>query len=207
MLSKAKRTAMKPLLAMFSFSLVMSITPGPVNMIILSSGINYGIKKTIPYVSGATSGFILLLIFIGLGFSQFIKAYPSFLTYLAIAGSVYIIYIGYKIASSKPELEISKTNIPKFHEGFLLQWINPKAWIACVSGASIFSSAESYRPFLTFTLIYFIVCFLSLGVWAILGDKVSHLLKEHYRLRIFNFAMGLLLMMTAGYLFYDQFNL
>jgi threonine/homoserine/homoserine lactone efflux protein len=194
------------LLAMFSFSLVMSITPGPVNTIILSSGINYGVKKTIPYVSGATIGFTLLLLFIGLGFSQFINAYPFFLTYLAIAGSSYIIYMGYKIAFSKSALEISKKDAPKFYEGFLLQWINPKAWIACVSGASIFSSAESYNQFLTFTIIYFIVCYVSLGVWAVLGDKVSHLLKDPFRLRLFNFILGLLLMITAGYLCYGQFG-
>ena len=194
------------LLAMFSFSLVMSITPGPVNMIILSSGISYGLKKTIPYVSGATIGFTLLLVFIGFGFSQFIKAYPFFLIYLAIVGSLYLIYMGYKIAFSKPELEINKKNVPKFYEGFLLQWINPKAWIACISGASIFSNATSYDSFITFTMIYFIVCYMSLGVWAILGDKVSHLLKDHFRLRIFNFIMGLLLIITAGYLCYGQFG-
>lgn len=192
------------LLAMFSFSLAMSITPGPVNMIILSSGISYGVKRTIPYVSGATVGFISLLLFIGFGFSEFIHAYPFFLTYLAIVGSLYIIYMGYKIASSKPELEISKKDTPKFYEGFLLQWINPKAWIACVSGASIFSSTENYDSFLTFTIIYFIVCYLSLGVWAVLGDKVSYFLKDHFRLQLFNFTMGILLMITAGYLCYDQ---
>lgn len=195
------------LLAMFSFSLVMSITPGPVNMIILSSGISYGIKRTIPYVSGATVGFTLLLLFIGLGFSRFINAHPFFQTYLAIIGSIYIIYIGYKIASSKPELEIIKKNVPKFYEGFLLQWINPKAWIACVSGASIFSDTESYNSFFTFTTIYFIVCYISLWVWAILGNKISYLLKDHLHLRLFNFTMGLLLMITSGYLCYRQFNL
>lgn len=193
------------LLAMFSFSLAMSITPGPVNTIILSSGINYGVKKTIPYLSGATVGFTLLLLFIGFGFSQFINIYPFFLSYLAIAGSLYIIYMGYKIASSKPKLEVGKTDAPKFYEVFLLQWINPKAWIACISGTSIFSSTESYNQFLTFTIIYFIVCYISLGVWAILGDKISYLLKDHFRLRLFNFIMGLLLMITAGYLCFGQF--
>lgn len=194
------------LLTMFSFSLVMSITPGPVNMIILSSGISYGVRRTIPYVTGATVGFTLLLLIIGFGFSQFINAYPFFLTYLAIVGSLYIIYMGYKIASSKPKLEVSKKNAPKFYEGILLQWINPKAWIACISGASIFSSAESYNQFLKFTIIYFIVCYISLGFWAILGDKVSYLIKNHFRLRLFNFAMGILLMITAGYLCYGQFG-
>ena len=150
------------LLAMVSFAWVMSITPGPVNMIILSSGINYGVTRTIPYVSGATVGFTLLLLCIGFGFSQFIHAYPFFLTYLAIAGSLYIFYLGYKIASSKSELEIGKSEAPKFYEGFLLQWINPKAWIACVSGASLFSSTEGYDQFLVFVLIYFIVCYITI---------------------------------------------
>lgn len=197
---------MTHLLSMLSFSLAMSITPGPVNMIILSSGIRYGVMSTIPYVSGATVGFTLLLLFIGFGFSQFINAYPFFQSYLAIVGSLYIIYIGYKIAFSKPTLEVNKQDAPKFYEGFLLQWINPKAWIACVSGASIFSSREGYGPFLTFTIIYFIVCYISLGVWAILGDKVSYFLKDHFRLRLFNIIMGLLLMITATYLCYSQFN-
>lgn len=191
-------------LAMLSFSLVMSMTPGPVNTIILSSGIHHGVKRTLPYVSGATIGFTLLLLFIGFGFSQFINAYPYFLNYLAIVGSSYIIYMGYKIASSKSRLEISKKNAPKFYQGFLLQWINPKAWIACVSGASIFSSLESHVQFLIFTLIYFIVCYMSLGIWAILGDKVSHLLKDNFRLQVFNFIMGVLLILTALYLCCDQ---
>src|ERR1700733_2433086 len=188
------------LLAMFSFSLVMSITPGPVNMIILSSGISYGVNRTIPYVSGATVGFTLLLLFIGFGFSQFINAYPIFQTYLAILGSLYIIYMGYKIASSKPKLEISKKDAPKFYQGFLLQWINPKAWIACISGVSIFSSSTSYNPLLIFTAIYFIVCYGSFVVWAILGDRISVLLKSYSRLRCFNLIMGLLLIITASYL-------
>jgi threonine/homoserine/homoserine lactone efflux protein len=191
---------MSLLLAMFSFSLIMSITPGPVNMMILSSGINYGIKRTIPYVSGATVGFILLLLLIGFGLSEFIHAYPFFLTYLAIVGSLYIIYMGYKIASSESTLEINQEAIPKFYQGFLLQWINPKAWIACVSGASLFSSTKSNNSFLIFVFIYFIVCYMSLGSWAILGDRVSYLLKNRFRLRLFNLIMGVMLMITAGYL-------
>jgi len=192
------------LIAMFAFSLAMSITPGPVNMIILSSGVNYGIKRTIPYVSGATIGFTLLLLFIGLGFFQFIKAYPSFLTYLAIAGSLYIIYMGYKIASAKPDITVKNADVPKFYQGFLLQWINPKAWIACVSGVSIFSTAQSYDQFLIFSGIYFVVCYLSLAAWAILGDKVASLLNSQIRLRLFNVIMGLLLIVTAAYLGYTQ---
>lgn len=195
---------MSLLIAMFLFSLAMSISPGPVNMIILSSGVNYGVRKTLPYVTGATIGFSLLLLCIGLGFYQVISSYPSFFTYLAIAGSLYIIYIGYKIASCKPDIKVEKKDIPKFYQGFILQWLNPKAWIACLSGVSIFSSTESYLPFLKFSAIYFIVCYLSLAIWAVLGDKVALLLKNDFRLRVFNVLTGLLLVVTGGYLGYSQ---
>lgn len=195
---------MSLIIAMFSFSLAMSLSPGPVNMIILSSGVNYGVKKTIPYVSGATIGFTLLLLVIGLGLFEFIKVYPSFLNYLALGGSLYIGYIGYKIASSLPQIESKPGDLPKFHQGFMLQWVNPKAWIACISGVSLFSSVESNAPFLTFALIYFLVCYGSLALWAILGDRLSTLLNSTVRLRLFNIVLGAMLIATALYLLYSQ---
>lgn len=191
---------------MLSFSLAMSISPGPVNMIILASGVDYGAKKTLPYVSGATIGFTLLLVFVGLFFKKFIEAYPSLLTFISIGGALYIIYMGYKIASSHPEIKVKKTDIPKFYEGFLLQWVNPKAWIACVSGVSIFSSPGSYGTFLTFVGIYFVVCYVSLAIWAFLGEKIAFLLNSRFRLRIFNLSTGLLLIVTAIYMCYAQFT-
>ena len=83
--------------AMCIFALSMSITPGPVNMVIVASGASYGLRKTLPFVSGATIGFILLLIVLGLGLMQIVTAHPSLLKYLAIAGSLFIIFLGYKI--------------------------------------------------------------------------------------------------------------
>jgi threonine/homoserine/homoserine lactone efflux protein len=193
--------------AMFLFSLTMSITPGPVNMVILASGIHHGVKQTLPYVSGATIGFTLLLLFIGFGFFQFIKAYPFFLTYLAVGGSLFIIYVGYQIASSNPETKAEQKTAPKFYKGFLLQWINPKAWIACIAGVSIFSSAKSYDSLLIFTSIYFMVCYISLASWAILGNRISVLLNSQARIRLFNLSMGSLLITTAFYLAYPYLKL
>ncbi|HBQ8024281.1 TPA: LysE family translocator, partial [Klebsiella aerogenes] len=126
------------ILAMFLFSLTMSISPGPVNMVIISSGASYGFRRTFPFVSGATIGFTLLLIVIGFGFYASIEKYPLFFKYLNVAGSAFIIYIGYKIASSRSELSLTKSEAPSFTQGFLLQWLNPKAWIACASGVVLF---------------------------------------------------------------------
>jgi len=175
-------------------------------MIILSSGVDYGAKKTIPYVSGATIGFTLLLLFVGLFFNKLIEAYPSLLTFISVAGVLYIIYMGYKIASSHPEIKVKKTDIPKFYEGFLLQWLNPKAWIACVSGVSIFSSPNHSGSFFIFVSIYFVVCYVSLAIWAFLGEKIAFLLKTQLRLRLFNLLTGLLLIVTAVYIGYTHFT-
>jgi len=192
------------LIAMFSFSLAMSISPGPVNMVIVSSGASYGIRKTFSFVSGATIGFTLLLLFIGLGFFKIINIYPDFLKYLAILGSMFIIYMGYLIATSKPELNIEKQTQPTFIQGFLMQWLNPKAWMACVSGVTLFSVPNNNYVFLTFSLIYFFVCYLSLFSWSVLGDKVTIILNTERRIRVFNILMGGLLLVTACYLLYVQ---
>lgn len=195
---------MSLLLAMFSFSLVMSISPGPVNMVIVSSGATYGVRKTFGFVSGGTIGFTSLLLFIGFGFYKIIDLYPLLLKYLAVAGSLFIVYMGYLIASSKPELAIEEQNRPTFIQGFLLQWLNPKAWIACMTGVSLFSEPNDNKVFLTFSLIYFVVCYLSLFSWSVLGEKVTILLNSHLKLRIFNQLMGGLLIVTGGFLLYSQ---
>ncbi|WP_122315872.1 LysE family translocator [Pseudomonas cichorii] len=191
--------------AMSMFSLSMSISPGPVNMVIVASGANHGFWRTFPFVSGATIGFTLLLVFVGFWFLKIIESYPVFFEYLGIVGSTFIIYVGYKIASSHPELAIGKTDIPSFAQGFLLQWLNPKAWIACASGAALFSSPHTHTPLITFVAIYFAVCYLSLAAWAVLGERVSILLSNALRIRIFNLTMGGMLIATACYMLYLQF--
>ena len=186
------------LFAMFSFSLAMSISPGPVNMMIISSGINHGVKKTMPFVSGATIGFTLLLVLIGFGMMNILELYPSFLKYLEFSGAIFIIYMGYKIATSISDLSTSTYDKKtlKFYEGFLLQWLNPKAWIACVSGVSMFVSSDS--AFVVFVIMYFVVCYLSLSLWGVLGQKLTKFLNTSTRLKVFNIIMGGILIFSAS---------
>ncbi len=188
------------LIAMSIFSLAMSITPGPVNMINLASGATHGFKRTIPFVSGSTVGFILLLTALGIGFMQILSAYPIFLKYMSVGGSIFILYMSYKIAKSEPEISAQRVNCPKFMEGVLLQWLNPKAWLACISGISLFADEKSFFPLFLFITLYFVICFLSLSSWAVLGDKLRLILGSKTRLVIFNYVMGILLSACAVYL-------
>jgi len=192
---------MLPLItAMCVFSLTMSISPGPVNMTILASGTSYGFRRTLPFVSGATIGFILLLLSLGLGLMQFVTAYPALLKYLSLAGSSFIIYIGYKIASANPELSAQETSCPNFKQGFLMQWLNPKAWLACIAGISMFTDASSPYPLFLFSGLYFIICYLSLATWAMMGTQFSLILNTRKKVQLFDMLMGSLLCMCAVYL-------
>lgn len=186
--------------AMCVFSLTMSISPGPVNMTIIASGATHGFRRTFPFVSGATIGFILLLLSLGLGLMQIVAAHPAFLRYLSVAGSTFILFVGYKIAAADPKLSIRDAPRPDFRQGFLMQWLNPKAWLACVAGISMFADANSHAPLFLFAGLYFVICYLSLATWAALGSRVGLLLGTPGRIRAFNVCMGSLLGLCAAYL-------
>lgn len=181
---------MSVILAMATFSLAMSISPGPVNMITLSIGANSGIRKALPFVSGATLGFTLLLLLIGIGLGEVTKSVPYLMQTLNVIGCLFICYIGYRIASSESGLERENAGLPGFSSGFLLQWLNPKAWAACFAGVAIFASSGSDSALYTFVAIYFVICFFGVGSWAVFGEKAFVFLNNSRRMQVFNRVMG-----------------
>ena len=189
------------IILMLSFSLVMSITPGPVNLMIISSGINNGFYKTFSFISGATIGFTTLLILISFGFNTILKSYPIYLSIIEILGFCYIMYLSYQIVKSNNNIKLQKKTFKTlyFYEGFLLQFLNPKACLASISGVSMFSS--SLESLVIFIIIYFIVCYLSLSFWGILGQKATQYLNTNKKLKYFNFLMAGLLFLISLYLF------
>ncbi|MBB6021451.1 threonine/homoserine/homoserine lactone efflux protein [Paenibacillus sp. JGP012] len=192
-------------IAMCFFSLSMSISPGPVNITILSSGVNYGFKHSLPFVSGSTVGFTFLLTAVGLGVSNLVAQVPIFYELLRYIGTGYMSYIGYKIMVSHTEIELNKEQLPRFRHGFLMQWLNPKAWIACLSGVSAFGLNTSYSMLLVFVCIYFLICYLSLASWALLGSKLQFLMKVKNGTKVFNLVMGGSLIIVAIFLLFSNY--
>lgn len=187
-------------ISMLSFCFVLSISPGPVNVMIITSSLNNGFKKTFSFISGATIGFTLLLVLISLTYEKFLfSSNKSFLSSLEIIGSLFIIYMAYKIASSKPsKLENKDTKILKFYEGFLLQWLNPKAWLACLAGISMF--AVNTNTLILFVFMYFVVCYACLSFWGLLAQKSIRFFNTEVKLKIFNIFMGLVLFLLSFYI-------
>jgi len=183
------------------FSLSMSISPGPVNLLTLSTGINHGFRQAMPFVSGATIGFTLLLLIIGVGIGEIAASSEGFLQLLAYVGTGYICYLGFKIATAKPQLELDRDTRPGLLQGILLQWLNPKAWMACLSGVSVFNLADSETMLAVFIGLYFVICYASIASWALVGAKIKNILVAPGNLRLLNLTMGMTLILVACYLF------
>jgi len=191
---------MSLLIAMCLFSLSMSFSPGPVNLIVLSTGASHGFQKALPITSGATIGFTLLLLLTGLGLENFAARSEAFFDILAYGGTGFICYIGFKILTSDTKLVTTAEKPASFMTGFIMQWVNPKAWGACLAGISAFNAVHSLSILATFVSIYFVVCYVSIAAWAMMGAKVSHLLQTPRNLKIFNTVMGISLIFVALYL-------
>ena len=191
---------MSLLIAMSLFSLSMSITPGPVNVLTLSAGVNHGLTSSMPFVIGASLGFTVLLIFVGLGVSPFVDEASRALHWMSVFGCCFIGYLGYKVFVSVPELEVNEGFKPTFLQGAILQWLNPKAWLACLSGVSAFNVAGSYSTLTIFAGVYFVICFCSISCWAFAGSKIRDKASTTPFLVWLNRCMGLGLMLVALYL-------
>lgn len=187
--------------AMCLFAVSMSISPGPVNLVTFSSGLNYGFLPSIPFVAGAALGFTALLLVVGLGLGEIVALSPTLMQLLALAGTAFICYMGYKIATAHPELPEATGNQPHFFDGAVLQWLNPKAWVGSLSGVSAFEATVDNGLFV-FAGLYLVICFVSVAIWAFAGSRVSGLLSNRSNLQWCNRIMGALLIIVAIYLLY-----
>lgn len=192
---------MSLVLAMCLFALSMSISPGPVNLVTFSSGMNYGFMPSLPFVAGAAVGFTLLLVVVGLGLGEIITLSPALFQALAYAGTAFICYMGYKIATAHPELPGTQDQQPHFVQGAALQWLNPKAWIASLSGVSAFEATLG-NGLALFASLYLLICFFSVAIWAYAGARVSSLLLDRGKIQWCNRIMGCLLFFVAIYLLF-----
>lgn len=192
--------------SMTIFALVGAISPGPVNIIATSSGANFGFRRTVPHVLGATLAYTLIVLLVGIGLNQWLSLYPQITAVMTYLGSAFLLYMAFKIATAVPMDFIQGAEIeqpPAFIEGALAQVLNPKAWLVSMSGVSVFVSVhnQSTLYLLVFCVISFIVCFIGIASWAALGQLIQGLLSSRSRQIKFNISMGLLLTCTVVSMF------
>ncbi|MCV0398000.1 MAG: LysE family translocator [Rhizobiaceae bacterium] len=183
-------------LALLVFAFASSITPGPNNLMLLASGVNFGFTRTIPHMLGISAGFASLLLGIGLGLGALLAAWPALHMALRIAGSAYLLYLAWRIAMSR-SLSASggATARPmRLVEAAAFQWVNPKAWVMAVTAMAVYTNPQ--LPFLSVALVtatFTLVNLPSVSVWAGFGTALGGFLADPARLRWFNIGMGVAL--------------
>ncbi|OQS36763.1 lysine transporter LysE [Chromobacterium haemolyticum] len=189
---------MNQTLAMASFALAASITPGPVNLVALSCGARYGARAGMRHVGGATAGFTLLLLLTGLGLEQTLRQWPALTQALQWTGVTFLLYMAYQLARSDGSLDMDKNSArPSWWRGAAIQWLNPKAWIAALAGCAAFTSGQDAMALWRFAGLYFLICYVSVGAWVVTGAWLGQKLESPKRLRLFNQTMALLLGLSA----------
>ena len=183
------------LLSLCLFMFVTSCSPGPNNILASYSGFNFGLAKTIPHMFGVIFGFTTLVIVMNFGLINIFKNFPIMQEILIYTGTIFLIYLAYKISFSKTSSDNSSKNPVKFIETFFFQFLNPKAVI--VSIITVTTYVESGKNYTNYSLwvigIAFIFACFSIMFWTLLGKFLRKFAANQKFIKRFNYVMSFLL--------------
>ncbi|MEA2016843.1 MAG: LysE family translocator [Campylobacterota bacterium] len=190
------------LLSIATFTLSTVMTPGPNNIMLLSSGLTFGYRRTLPHTFGVMFGFAFMVVLVGLGMGVLFEKYPIIFTILKIVGVLYLFWMAYKIATNDSGYDVDKSNKSKpftFLQAAAFQWVNPKAWIMAITAISVFvtSSENSLLQVLTIAFIYLLSGVISTNSWALGGVMLKKFIKNQKSVKIFNISMAILLVVSV----------
>ena len=183
------------LIALCTFAFVTSVTPGPNNLMLMASGANYGIRRSMPHFLGVVLGFLVMIVLVGLGLMRVFDAFPithQLLKYFSIA---YLSYLAWKIASAAPGAAAGGRPLTLL-QGVLFQWVNPKAWAMALTALTVYAPSQELAMVALVALVCGLVNTPSVFVWVVLGSRLQSLFGSGVRLRLFNYTMALLLLAT-----------
>lgn len=186
------------LVAFSAFAFVASITPGPNNLMLLASGMNYGFRATVPHMLGITIGFMIMLLAVGFGLGGLFTRYPALYTILKWVGAVYLLWLAWRIATAGPATDSAGASAGRplgFIGASLFQWVNPKAWAMAVTAFSTYvPTSASWRWDLLMVGLFALINAPCISVWTLFGTTLKRWLREPRAARLFNWTMAALLL-------------
>jgi len=183
-------------IALCTFAFVSSVTPGPNNLMLMSSGANYGIRRTLPHFLGVVLGFLLMIVLVGLGLVRVFDAYPVSHDILRVFSIAYLSYLAWKIATARPRAAGVGDKPFTALQAALFQWVNPKAWAMALTALTVYAPSPGFAMVVLVALICGLVNTPSVFIWVVLGSRLQHWLGDEFRLRVFNYGMAVLLLAT-----------
>ncbi|MEM6307057.1 MAG: LysE family translocator [Pseudomonadota bacterium] len=186
-------------IALVTFAFVSSITPGPNNLMLMASGANFGILRTIPHGLGVGLGFIFMIMMVGLGLAQLFDQFPVLHDVLKVVSVVYLAWLAWKIGTAAPKLgNPTQTGRPlTFWQAAAFQWVNPKAWAMALTAITLYTPDTLGLWGVGLVAVVFggvnVPC---ISCWAYLGVQLRYFLNSPQRLRLFNCTMAFLLILS-----------
>lgn len=194
--------------AFVSYVTVMSITPGPNNLLLASSGVNFGLRRTLPMLFGISAGCALQLVLT----TSLLAAILNWATVLrfplAVIGCAYLLWLSWKLFNAASPASKQQAQPMRFVSGALFQAVNPKAWLMAINVAILFTPRTGASLSHTLWVIagFTLLNFPCVMVWAILGDRLRDALRVAWKLRLFNGVMAGLMAFTAAWLLFDEWR-
>ena len=196
------------LLALAAFAFVSSITPWPNNLMLLASGINFGVRGSLPHVLGVCIGFTVMVAVVGLGVAELLEAVPFAFDAIRVVSVAYLLFLAWKLANSAPvdmnapsDMNADGTSAAgplTFVQAAMFQWVNPKCWAMALTAASVFTSrADPVGSALIVALVFGVINLPCVGSWMMLGVKLRRWLSDPAKLRVFNICAALLLVASV----------
>ena len=182
-------------LPLILFVISTSITPGPNNILILASGVNHGVIKSLPHFFGIGVGFLVMAIAVGLGAGNLFNQFPILQIGLKTLGVFYLLYLTFMVATAPIKLDAENKKPFTFMQAVLFQWVNPKAWVMIIGAVVTFSTASNHFLLQVVIIAFVFVSFglPCVGLWLLFGVSLKKLLSNPTNLRIFNVTMAILL--------------
>jgi threonine/homoserine/homoserine lactone efflux protein len=193
------------IIASFPFQLSMGITPGPNNILVASSGVNFGFRPTIPHILGITVGYPVMLLVVGLGLGRIFMAVPSIhavLKYICIA---YLLYLAWRIATTSAIGEARTSRPLSFMQAAAFQWVNGKGWVVALSAVTTYTVVNRTLPLqmLALAAMALIITLACVSCWTFFGSVLRQFLYTERRLKWFNYSMASLLVLSIIPVFWE----
>jgi threonine/homoserine/homoserine lactone efflux protein len=194
------------LIAFVIFATVMFFTPGPNNIMLLSSGLTYGFRPTIPHILGITFGFAFMIGAVGVGLGTVFIAYPVLQTILKYAGVAYLVYLAAVIAMSGPvstDQDAGRRPMT-FWGAAMFQWVNVKGWVMVIGTITAYAAIAAYPWNIAIQVsLSLLLGAVSCTVWALFGSALRPILTSSRMVRAFNIVMAILLLASLYPVFMD----
>lgn len=184
----------------FSYVTVMSITPGPNNLLLATSGVNFGMRRTLPMVFGILVGCAVQTVIAGMALEVLLHWMAAIRLPLTLAGCAYLMWLSWKIfRAAAPEVR-TRPQPMTMVGGACFQAINPKAWLMATNVALLYSGSCGVLTVMIGFMLLNLPCIL---IWAALGDRLRSHLQIAWKRQLFNSLMALSLVATTVWMLTD----